>query len=412
MEYQEALAFIRELTKFGYNFGLSRILKLLQLLGNPEESFKSVHVGGTNGKGSVCAFTASVLQAAGYKTGLFTSPHLHSYTERIRVNGENISKDDVVKYILVIKPLLEQMVSEGYEHPTEFEISTAMAFKYFADLKVDIAVIEVGLGGAIDSTNVIKPLVTAVTNVSFDHMDYLGTTIKEITEVKAGIIKEGIPCVTAAEGEALEIICKRCEEASAPLSIIDKDDATDLHINLPLAGRHQIINAKVADGIISLLQDRGFKICHQAIMDGFALVRWPARLEIISAEPLIILDAAHNHAGALALSTVLPQFISHKAVFLVGILGDKERYKMLTELVPFMASAVVTKPLSPRAGDWQGVKVFLDANGVTSRNEENILTALGTALCMAKENNLPLVITGSIYMVATARASLLSIEQE
>ncbi|NLL19106.1 MAG: bifunctional folylpolyglutamate synthase/dihydrofolate synthase, partial [Clostridia bacterium] len=190
MNYDEALAFLRDLTKFGYNFGLGRITQLLKMLGNPQDQLKVIHIGGTNGKGSTAAMVTSVLKSAGYRVGFFSSPHIHNYTERMKINGEEIPRERIAALLTEIRPILEEMVRQGFEHPTEFEVNTALALLYFAREEVDLVVLEVGLGGAIDSTNVVEPLVAVITNVGMDHMDYLGNSLEEIARVKAGIIKE------------------------------------------------------------------------------------------------------------------------------------------------------------------------------------------------------------------------------
>jgi len=200
------LDYLANLTKFGVNFGLSRIEELLSRLGNPHQFLKVAHIGGTNGKGSTTAMLANILQSAGYKVGTFTSPHLHSYCERFRINGEEIGGSRIAGLIADLLPHLEAMVSEGFEHPTEFEVSTALAFQYFYQENVDFLVLEVGMGGAVDSTNVIAPVLAVITNVSIDHTDYLGKSVREIAEVKSGIIKPGVPTVTAAAGKALAVI--------------------------------------------------------------------------------------------------------------------------------------------------------------------------------------------------------------
>ncbi len=234
MNYDEAMIFFKKLTKFGWNPGLQRIQKLMSLLDNPEKKLKVIHIGGTNGKGSTSAMVASILQEAGYRVGLFTSPHLHSYTERIQINRVQIEKERLAQLLNTIKPYMEQMVADGYEHPTEFEVYTAMALLYFAQEKVDFAVIEVGLGGLIDSTNVVDPLVAVITNVGMDHMDYLGSTIQEITRVKAGIIKPGCKVVTAVDNrEALEIIKEVCQKNKVELIQVGKDIKYDVKSMTP-----------------------------------------------------------------------------------------------------------------------------------------------------------------------------------
>ncbi|MFA5537487.1 MAG: Mur ligase family protein, partial [Bacillota bacterium] len=220
MNYEEALKFLKDLTKFGYNFGLGRITKLLKELGEPQQKLKIIHIGGTNGKGSTAAMVSAILKAAGYKTALFSSPHLHNYTERMRVNGEEIPGAVFADLVSRLKPILEEMVDQGFEHPTEFEVNTAIALLYFAEEKVDFVVLEVGLGGIIDSTNAVESLVSVITNVGMDHMDYLGNDLESIARVKAGIIKSRNKVVTAAVlPEVLKIIQATAEEKQAELMV-------------------------------------------------------------------------------------------------------------------------------------------------------------------------------------------------
>ena len=292
MAYEEALDFLVGLTKFGFNFGLQRIEYLLQLLGDPHRKLRVVHVGGTNGKGSTAMMAARVLEAAGYRVGLFTSPHLDSYTERYLINQVPISEPKLAELISRVRPYLEEMVRNGHEHPTEFEVCTAIAFLYFYEEQVDFLVLEVGLGGAIDSTNIIPtPLAAVITNVAFDHMDYLGNTIQEIATVKAGIIKQGGDAVTAAsDPDALAVIVDRCREVGASLLRVGVELGYDLtestpfgtSFNLrspwgdypglwvPLAGQYQAINAATALGAIEILRRRhGVQITYGSDQGGF-----------------------------------------------------------------------------------------------------------------------------------------------
>lgn len=225
MDYRESLEFLKHLTKFGFNMGLERIEELTRRCGLPQERLRFFHIGGTNGKGSVAAMVTAILEEAGYRVGLFTSPHLHSYTERMRINGRSIPEERLAKLLTWFRPLLEEMVAAGCEHPTEFEVLTAAALKYFADEGVELVVLEVGLGGAIDSTNVIPAsLVSCITNVGMDHMEYLGNSIEAIARVKAGIIKKGGTVVTAARRpEALAVIEDVCREKGATLYVVGRD---------------------------------------------------------------------------------------------------------------------------------------------------------------------------------------------
>ncbi|MGD0153307.1 MAG: folylpolyglutamate synthase/dihydrofolate synthase family protein [Thermacetogeniaceae bacterium] len=429
ISYDEALDFLVGLTKFGFNFGLQRIEYLLQLLGDPHRQLRVVHVGGTNGKGSTAMMTASVLESAGYRVGLFTSPHLDSYTERYLINRVLISEQRLAELIFRVKPLLEQMVREGHEHPTEFEVCTAIAFLYFYEEQVDFLVLEVGLGGAIDSTNVIPtPLVAVITNIAFDHMDYLGNTIREIATVKAGIIKQGGHAVTASsDPEAIAVIEARCREVGATLLRVgaglnyDLIESTpsgtrfNLHspwsdyadLKVPLAGQYQAINAATALGVIEVLRRYcGVVISDGQIGAGFAAARWPARLELLSERPAVLVDVTHNHDGSRKLRAALQEVYHYRRLILVlGMLGDKEREKVVAELAPLAAVVVITRPNSPRAGDWELLATEARRYTKHVHQIEEIAAAVDVALEEAGPEDL-VCVTGSFYMVAEARAYL------
>lgn len=423
MKYAEAIEYMKNLTKFGFNFGLGRIEELMRRLGDPHRRLNIIHIGGTNGKGSTTAMMAAMLQAAGYRTGTFTSPHLHTYNERYRINGAEISDDKIAGLISRLRPHLEQMVKEGFEHPTEFEVSTAMAFLYFFEEKVDLLVLEVGLGGLIDSTNVAKPLVSVITNVAMDHMDYLGNTLEEIAAVKAGIIKNDVPVVTAARGSVLEVIRQQAREKGSGISEIGRDTIFDIiensvqgerfnlktprktynDLSISLIGAHQAANAAVAVTAVELLTDRGFKITEAAIRDGLASARWPARLELVREKPAVLLDGAHNYDGALSLYKALTEIFSYRRLILVlGMLGDKEREKVVAKLAPLAGIVIVTRPNSPRAGEWQQVAEEARKHVSEVYLEEEIHAAVQKAISLAGEEDL-VCVTGSLYMVAEAR---------
>ncbi|WP_066632614.1 bifunctional folylpolyglutamate synthase/dihydrofolate synthase [Desulfolucanica intricata] len=430
MEYREAMDYLQNLTKFGFNFGLGRIEELLRRLGNPHTKLKVIHIGGTNGKGSTTAMLASILEEAGYRVGMFTSPHLHSYTERFRINGKQIKTGRIAQLITRLRPYLDAMVEEGFEHPTEFEVCTAMAFLYFAEEEVDLLLLEVGLGGAIDSTNVVTPLVSVLTNIAMDHMDYLGNSIKEITAVKAGIIKPGIPVVTSAGNpEALEVIQEVCRKNNSALTVIgqqvtpqqlnfsiegqhfliDSQNNTYTDLTLPLLGRHQLTNAAVAVAVIEILNQQGYNIPEETVRKGLAGTGWAARLEIMHQNPTILVDGAHNLDGVKSLRQALLDYFPEKKIILVlGMLGDKERSKVVAELAPLADSAVITKPNSPRAGDWE--LLAEEARQYVQKVQviENISEAVDAALAWAEPEDL-VCITGSLYMVAEAREHLLKI---
>lgn len=423
MDYESAITYLQELTKFGFNFGLERISELLHRLGDPHLGLRVIHVGGTNGKGSTCAFTASIIQAAGLRVGAFTSPHLHSYTERYLIDGQPIATDRLASLISDLKPHLEAMVAQGFEHPTEFEVSTAAAFVYFLAEKVDLVVLEVGLGGAIDSTNVVNPLVTVVTNVTMDHMDYLGNTVEEIAQVKAGIIKEGVPLITACTGAPLSIMAARCRKTNSPLHVVGRDLVfTPLSLNLkgqsfhlrglageyrdlfiPLLGAHQLPNAALAVGCAELLAEQGFPITKEHIRQGLSRTKWPARLELVTGAPDILLDIAHNHAGAVSLREALTEYFPGRApVLLIGMLDDKEWAKEVDELAPHSKAVVVTRPDSPRAANWRQLADYARKYRETTALEK-IDQALAEACALAGPHGL-VVVTGSLYMVAAARS--------
>ncbi|MDO7786263.1 bifunctional folylpolyglutamate synthase/dihydrofolate synthase [Desulforamulus aquiferis] len=429
MIYEQSIDYLKGLTKFGINLGLGRIEELLRRLGNPHRRLKIVHIGGTNGKGSTTAMVASILGAAGYKVGRFTSPHLHSYTERFVINGVAIPEIKLVELISYIKPFLEEMVSDGYEHPTEFEVSTALALVYFEREATDYVVLEVGMGGAIDSTNIVTPLVSVITNVSLDHVDYLGGTVEEIARVKAGIIKQNTPVITAAEGSPLEIIREVAKEKDCPLVQIGKQatwvsDKSFLagqqkftvyglkdtyHINLPLIGEHQQINAATAiAGVEVLLSLKGECLSPQTIEEGLSMVKWPGRLEILTHKPMTIIDGAHNLAGAIVLRRALEKYFSGRSIIMIlGMLADKERAKVVAELAPLAKTIIVTRSNSPRAGDWQRVAQYAREYVKDVMVEECVEKAVELALNNAGSEEL-VCITGSLYMIAEARQFLIS----
>jgi dihydrofolate synthase/folylpolyglutamate synthase len=429
MNYDEALAFLRDLTKFGYNFGLGRITQLLKMLGNPQDQLKVIHIGGTNGKGSTAAMVTSVLKSAGYRVGFFSSPHIHNYTERMKINGEEIPRERIAALLTEIRPILEEMVRQGFEHPTEFEVNTALALLYFAREEVDLVVLEVGLGGAIDSTNVVEPLVAVITNVGMDHMDYLGNSLEEIARVKAGIIKERCKVVTAADKpEVIKIIEEVCQAKQAGLLRVGKDVSIELlsstksgvtfnlqgpgisyeRLHTPLLGEHQALNAGVAVTTIKALASYGIEIPDDAVYQGLEQACWPARLEIMGNNPTVLIDAAHNVDGAKTLRKALDSLFSYRKLILVlGMLADKEREKVLELLAPLAEVVIVTRPNSPRAAGWEEIGEL--AAKYVSRVEviASVEEAVNRGLLLADTEDL-VCITGSIYMIAEARELILA----
>jgi dihydrofolate synthase/folylpolyglutamate synthase len=427
-DYQESLEYLVNLTTFGMNFGLGRIIELLKRLGNPEKALRVVHVGGTNGKGSTTVMIARILREAGYKVGVFTSPHLHDYRERMTINGLMIPKGKVIQAIDRLRPHLENMVSEGFEHPTEFEVSTALAFLYFAEENVDFAVIEVGLGGLIDSTNVVSPLISVITNVAMDHMDYLGPDLVSIAKVKAGIIKPNSRVVTASENPAvIQILRERAKEVGVPLWLVGEDvrweskwsgeleqefDLVGLHstyykLRLHLIGQHQLRNAATAVTVCELLESEyGVSIPREAIYAGLRDVEWPGRLELLSLKPKVLLDGAHNVDGAQALALAIPLYSRNRLVLCLGMLADKEREKVVDMLVPLADEIIITRPNSSRAGDWKALGSLAERHGRPVKCIESPKEAVNYGLSRLGDNDM-LCVTGSIYMLADARQALI-----
>ncbi|AFQ46032.1 bifunctional folylpolyglutamate synthase/dihydrofolate synthase [Desulfosporosinus meridiei] len=427
-EYQENLQYLANLTTFGINFGLGRIQELLRRIGNPESSLRVVHIGGTNGKGSTTVMIARILREAGYKVGVFTSPHMHDYRERMVINGLMISKEDVIQMISRVRPHLEDMVAEGFEHPTEFEVSTALALLYFAEKNVDYAMIEVGLGGAIDSTNVVSPLVSVITNVGMDHMDYLGSNVVEIAKVKAGIIKPNSVVVTAAaDPDVIQVLRDQAKAMEVPLWIVGEDirwegkwsgeleqefDLIGLHsiyskLRLRLMGSHQLRNAATAVTVCEVLQSEHLvNIPREAIYAGLREVEWIGRLELLSLTPKVLLDGAHNVDGAQALAGALPIYARNRLILCLGMLADKEREKVVKMLVPMADEIIVTRPNSPRAGDWKALGSLAEQFGRPVTCIEDPKEAVVFALGRLEEKDM-LCVTGSIYMLADARQALI-----
>ncbi|MDN5317437.1 MAG: dihydrofolate synthase / folylpolyglutamate synthase, partial [Thermoanaerobacterium sp.] len=366
MNYQDAIDYIHNTHKFGMKLGLDNIKRLLIHMGNPQNNLKFIHVAGTNGKGSTCAFINSILFEAGFKVGLYTSPYLEEFEERMRINNQNIPKDKLIYYVEYIKPIIEKMVDEGYNHPTEFEIITAIAFKYFCDENVDFVVLEVGLGGRFDATNVIdSSLVSVITTIDYDHMDKLGDTLEKIAFEKAGIIKENGTVVSFYQkDEALKVIEEVSRLKNASLSVMDINDVKIKESNsnhqvfdyknyknlkISIIGKHQIYNASLAVMAVEKLKQYGINISEDVIKRGLINAKWPGRIEVISKSPLIVIDGAHNPQGMAALKEALNLFTYNRLILVIGMLKDKDTDSMLKLIVPEADLIITTKPISDRA---------------------------------------------------------------
>lgn len=367
MQYEEALNYVHSLLTFGIRPGMERINALLENLGNPQDKLKFIHVAGTNGKGSTCTMLSEILICAGYKTGLFTSPYIIDFRERLQINGQMIEKEDFAALMDKIKPIVEKLSNENLQ-PTEFEVITAAAFLYFAEQKCDVVVLEVGLGGLLDSTNVIKtPLVSVIASVSMDHMNILGNSLSEIAEQKCGIIKENGVTVSypLQQAEVLNKIRETSKRKNNKLLIPNLNDVkkskqslsgtrityNNLGLDIKLIGDHQIANCVTAVTAALAAKNRGLnKIDEKAIQSGVSSARIPARMEIFEGSPLVLLDGAHNADGILALSDGLKKYLSGRKLHAVmGMMSDKEYLIALKEILPLCESLVTTTPDNPRA---------------------------------------------------------------
>ena len=422
----DSLDYLLSLQKFGIKLGLDNIACLLERLGNPHHGFPAIHVAGTNGKGSVVAFIHTALAKMGYVVGRFTSPHLVHFSERIVVNDECVTGAEIDKLVKTIRPAVGEMQDDpNFEHPTFFEAVTAMAFLHFARRKVDFAVVEVGMGGRYDSTNVVRPCITIINNVHIEHSDYLGDTLEKIAVEKAGIIKPGIEVVSAAqEPEARQVINSRAGECGAKTYYLSTDfscevrrrdfprqwidfaspwtSLEDVEINLP--GAFQARNASVALMSLEVLQRKGLVISDEgALREGMARTRWPARLEKLGDSPLIILDSAHNPAAMLSSAEAVRELFPERRILLVvGMLRDKDVVNSLRALRELGDTIIVTQPEYNRA--MSGKELAEHARGIFEdvKCELSIASALERALALAAPGNM-ILITGSLFNVAEVR---------
>ena len=428
MTYQQSLDYLASLNTFGMRLGLSRICRLAELLGNPQDAYTTVPMTGTNGKGSVSALAAAALSASGLRTGLFTSPHLVSYNERMCVDGAKISDEDFARMLSRTRDAAERMIAEGEESPTQFEVLTAAAFLYFAEKKVDYAVIEVGLGGLLDSTNIITPVATAITNVTLEHADVCGGTLEGVAEHKAGIIKENVPVVTAAKGTPLDVIRRTAREKNAPLYVMGEDfylrscsrttegqklslDAPSLSLSdwrygISFAAPYQAENSAVAAALMGVLVQKDARISMSKTAEAFSRTAWPGRFERMDADgQKIVVDGAHNPAGMQSLREALDAvFPTEPRVFLLGILHDKAIDDMLDILLRPEDVVFVTQPDSGRAETAERLLQSVRKRVRQAEAEPNRDRAL-THAKQAAEGKL-LCCTGSLYLIGELRARL------
>ena len=417
MTYQEALTYIHSISWRGSKPGLERISGMMEQLGNVQEDLKFIHIAGTNGKGSVSAMLSSVLTAAGYRTGLFISPYIMRFNERMQVNGMSISDEELAEIIAEVQPVAESMA----ERPTEFEIITAAAFLWFARQKCDIVVLETGLGGRLDATNLISKNVCAViTNLGMDHTEYLGNTLGEIAGEKCGILKPGCPVVAYRSApEAMKVIRARAKELECPVRTADfgkiKALSADLQgqtfqykqfpeLTVHLLGAHQLKNAAVALETISVLRKAGWEIPDEAVVHGMDATRWPGRFEVLQDNPLVIVDGAHNPQGVESLIAAVKEYLPGQHIVCVtGVLADKDWKPMMDRLKTVVSDFVAVTPDSPRAlGNVRLARYLTDRQHWVSVADD-VEKGLTGALERAKATGGMVLACGSLYMAADVR---------
>lgn len=422
MTATEAIEYIHSVCWKGSIPGLGRTQELLRRMGNPEKKLKFVHIAGTNGKGSTAAMTASILRKAGYRTGLYTSPFIYRFHERMQVNGVEISDEDLAAVTEFVKPLADTMP----ESPTEFELVCCIAFEYFARQNCDIVVLEVGMGGAMDSTNVIDvPEVAVITNIGLDHTEYLGDTVEKIAETKAGIFKENGHAVVYRSTPSVEEVFERvCRERNVSLKKADFDGLRLISrslegqsfdcgkrkaLFLPLLGDHQLHNAAVVLAIADTLIQEGWQITEENIRDGLASVRWPGRFDIMGREPLFIIDGGHNPQCIEALVKNIQDYLAGKRlIVLTGVLADKDYADMYRPVMPYAEKFVCITPPSPRKLEAAELAVYLRQAGADAIACGSIPEGVRTAISLAGKDGVVLCF-GSLYSIGDIRDALKSL---
>lgn len=438
MNYEETLEYIEGVAKFGSNFGLERTEKILELLGNPHKKMKTIHVAGTNGKGSITAMVSKILMEAGFKVGMYTSPYLEVFEERIQVNGSNIPKDDLSRVVTKVSEIVNKVIEMGYDNPTEFEIITCAMFYYFWEKKVDIAVIEVGLGGRLDSTNVMPPfseiqsggvILSIISSISYDHMKILGDTLGKIAREKAGIIKPGIPVVMyPEEDEAREVIEQVCSQKNSRLISVPLDSVKymgeskidsyskeyvqhisvhtkkeEYNIKLSLLGKHQLLNCATAIFAVEQLSDYGISIGKSIILKALSKIKWMGRLEVMAKRPLVVIDGAHNREGISMLrDNVERHFSYNRMVLILGILADKEVDIMVKTIVPLAWRVIAVTPNNVRAESSEQLKTVIERHNPNCEAFDDYESAYRKAVSYCRKEDL-LLISGSLYMIGDMR---------
>lgn len=415
MNYQEALAYIHAVNWTFCKPGLERVTALCEALGNPQDDLRFIHVAGTNGKGSFCAMTASILRAAGYRTGLFTSPYIKVFNERMMIDGQPISDEELAELTAFVRPVADGMTDK----PTEFELITAIAFLYFKRHHCDVVVLETGMGGRLDATNLIRhPLLSVITGIALDHIAFLGDTIPQIAAEKAGIIKAGCPVLWGGENvEAEAVIAAAAQEKNAPYHRVDRTslrvlsaDLEGTHIaygddddlTLSLLGLYQPYNAATVLTAVKLLKEQGLIISPDAVREGLASVYWPGRFEVLSRQPLTIFDGAHNAEGiGAAVESIRHYFADQKVYVLTGVLQDKDYHAIAHSLAQVASRAFVLTPENPRALAGETYAALLEELGVAAEAYGSIEAAYAAARAAAQADGTPLLCLGSLYTYAS-----------
>lgn len=419
MNVNEAIEYIHSVYWKGSIYGLSRIQALLEKLGNPQDSLKYIHIAGTNGKGSTAAMTASILRKAGYRTGLYTSPYIYRFNERMQVDGEQISDEDLVAITEYVKPFVEEME----EKPTEFELVCAIAFEYFQRKQCDVVVLEVGMGGEFDATNVIRvPEVAVITNIGLDHTDVLGTTLEEIALTKAGIFKEGGSAVVYRGIPSVEAVFETvCAERNVSLKKADFDslklNSLDLYgqnfncgsrknIQLPLLGDHQLHNASVVLSIADTLIEKGWDISEENIYEGIRDVSWPGRFDIVCRDPLFIIDGGHNPQCLQALVKNIEDYLADRRVIaLTGVLADKDYGDMYRPVMPLIDQFVCITPDNPRKMEAADLAKYLRAAGARATACATTQEGVRKAIDLAGKDG-AILCFGSLYSIGAIHNGL------
>ncbi len=419
MNYEQAVEYIHSISKFGSKLGLTNITKLLDLLGNPHDKLKFVHVGGTNGKGSTSNYIANILYQAGYRVGFFISPYIEKFTERIQVDFQNIEEDCLVKNVELIQEKIQIMLDQGYNHPTEFEVNTALGMLYFQQKACDLVVLEVGLGGRMDSTNVINtPLVSVICTIDIDHIGVLGDTIEQIAFEKAGIIKPLVPLVIYGDNPqvAYEVIEEQAKEKNAPSERVDFSKISnvryedfsytfdfekykDLKINI--FGEYQIKNACTAIKAVEKLKAYNITIDH--IKKGLERAKWPGRLEIVSKDPFVLTDGAHNIQGIRSLKeTILKYFPDKRKIFVMAVMRNKDYDHMIEEIFPYADMAVALRPDYERALERDILVDTISKYCANTFTFDKIEEGLDFVVSQADENTI-ICTFGSLYYIADVK---------